>query len=75
MSRQLLYSLNGEKNGQFKRFLDSFVGVPRIAWYPSGGEDFRALLHLHPAYSQINRAKGEEPAPPDIFLYTDYFPW
>ena len=75
MTRQLLSNLNGNKTGQFKEFLDGFDGEPRIAWYPSAGTDFRALLYLHPSYSQLHPATGNEPAPPDIFLFTDYFPW
>jgi hypothetical protein len=47
MSRQLLEHLNGNKAGQLNNFLDNFEGEPRIAWYPSAGEDFRALLYLH----------------------------
>lgn len=75
MSRQLLSSLNGNKNGQLKKFIDNFEGEPRIAWYPSAGEDFRAMLYLHPNYSILNPATEQEPAAPDIFLFTDYFPW
>lgn len=75
MSRQLLSALNGDRTGELNKFLDTFEGEPRIAWYPSAGEDFRALMYLHPNFSKSNEAKGEEPSPPDIFLYTDYFPW
>jgi len=75
MTRQLLTELNGNNNGAFKKFLDSFDGNPRIAWYPSAGEDFRPLLFLHPGYSKINPSDQEEPASPDLFLFTDYFPW
>jgi hypothetical protein len=50
---------------------------PRIAWYPSAGDDFRPLLFLHPkAWPADHPARLEpdtiEPAPPDIFIYTDY---
>jgi hypothetical protein len=75
MSKQLLLSLNGSKNGELKTFLNNCKGEPRIAWYPSAGEDFRALLYLDPSYSQINPATQEEPESPDIFLFTDYYPW
>lgn len=75
MSRQLLSNLNGKKTGQLKKFLDDFKGEPRIAWYPSAGEDFRALLYLHPNFSQRHPATRQEPQPPDLFLFTDYFPW
>jgi len=75
MSRQLLNHLNGNNTGNLKKFLNGFKGEPRIAWYPSAGEDFKALLYLHPNYSQLNPADRQEPAPPDLFLFTDYYPW
>jgi hypothetical protein len=75
MSKELLYHLNGNRNGLFKKWLDHFEGEPRIAWYPSAGEDFRDLMYLHPNYSKLNPAKKEEPKHPDVFLHTDYFPW
>ena len=50
MNRELLLNLNGNKTGQLKKFLDVFEGEPRIAWYPSAGEDFRPLLYLHPKF-------------------------
>src|SRR5271157_4235922 len=74
MSKKLLYTLNGEKTGAFCKWLDSFKGEPRIAWYPSAGEDFRDLLYLNRKYSEINPPSSPEPPPPDIFLHTDYFP-
>jgi hypothetical protein len=48
---------------------------PNIAWYPSAGSDFRALLYMSPEYAKINPAKKREERFPDIFLYTDYYPW
>jgi len=75
MTRQLLTDLNGNKTGQLKKFLDDFKGEPRIAWYPSAGEDFRALLYLHPNFTHLHPAALQEPQPPDLFLFTDYFPW
>lgn len=75
MSRQLLNDLNGNRRGQLKRFLDGFKGEPRIAWYPSAGEDFRALLYLHSSYSIKKPPLTHEPQSPDIFLFTDYYPW
>jgi hypothetical protein len=74
MSKKLLYDLNGKNNGLFKYFLDNFKGEPRIAWYPSAGKDFRALLYLHPGFSKIKPASKEEPKSPDFFIFTDYFP-
>lgn len=76
MSKDLLYSLNGNKRGQFRRWLDGFEGDPRIAWYPSSGEDFNDLLYLNPKFWK-DRAPQSPPLPsvPDIFLHTDYFPF
>lgn len=75
MNRELLINLNGNKTGQLKKFLDNFEGEPRIAWYPSAGEDFRPLLYLHPKFSNLNRGIRQEPQTPDLFIFTDYFPW
>lgn len=72
MSKKLLYNLNGEKTGAFRKWLDNFKGEPRIAWYPSAMEDFRDLLYLNRKYSEINPPSNPEPPPPDIFLHTDY---
>ena len=67
MSRKLLLSLNGEKKGELQKFLNKNKKEPRIAWYPSAGQGFRALLYLDPSYSQINPASESEPKSPDIF--------
>jgi hypothetical protein len=76
MSKQLLYNLNGNKTGNFRRYLDNFNGEPRIAWYLSAGTDFRPLLYLSRQFKEISKPiTGDDPAPPDIFLFTDYFPW
>ncbi len=75
MSKKLLINLNGNNNGQLKKFLNTLGVEPRIAWYPSAGEDFRALLYLHTSYSKLHPSSQQEPLPPDLFLFTDYFPW
>jgi len=75
MSRQLLTDLNGNNTGQLEKFLADFHGEPRIAWYPSAGEDFRALLYLHPNFSNLHPASEHEPQAPDLFIFTDYYPW
>jgi hypothetical protein len=72
MSLQLLHRLNGNKKGAFHNWLKALNEEPRIAWYPSAGEDFRPLMFLHPSSTQL--IKGE-PQFPNIFLFTDYFPW
>jgi hypothetical protein len=75
MSKKLLTALNGGKKGLFAKWLNDFKGEPRIAWYPSAGEDLRDLLYLHPGYSARHPATRPEPVAPDIFLHTDYYPW
>ncbi len=75
MSKQLLLNLNGNKKGELKKFLDNLSEEPRIAWYPSAGEDFRPLLYLHPSFAKLSPPSQPEPEPPDLFLFTDYFPW
>ncbi len=75
MSIELLRFLNGNNNGIFKAFIDKSRDDPRIAWYPSAGEDFRPLLYLSPEYTaQYPKLKIAEPLP-DLFLFTDYYPW
>lgn len=75
MSRELLLALNGNRRGAFYTWLTSFNGEPRIAWYPSAGEDFRDILYLNPKYGELHPGLSEDVRPPDIFLHTDYFPW
>ena len=72
MSRQFLQSLNGNNRGHLYDFLEHSQGEPRIAWYPSAGSDFRALMYLDASYAAYAPAVGPEPSPPDIFLFTDY---
>ncbi len=71
MSKQLLLSLNEKNKGKFHTWLSAFKGEPLIAWYPSAGEGFRDLLHLHLKYSEQKPAKTTEPASPDLFLHSD----
>jgi hypothetical protein len=78
MSMALLQQLNGGARGRFYRYLERLGDrCPRIAWYPSSGEDLRDLLFLSAPYQQLSpsQAGGPEPAPPDLFVHTDYFPW
>lgn len=76
MSLQLLKTLNGNEKGQFKNFIDNLNDKqPRIAWYPSAGQDFRALIYLHSNYAAVHPPTQDEPVIPEIFLFTDYFPW
>lgn len=75
MSKELLTFLNGNNNGKFKKYLEKLSDNPCIAWYPSAGEDFRALLYLNPEFSRLNPATQVETLFPEIFIFTDYFPW
>lgn len=75
MSKNLLHNLSRNQYGTFRKYLDSLEGEPRIAWYPSAGEDMRDLLYLSRAYKLQNPASQKEPEPPTFFLHTDYFPW
>ena len=75
MSKELLYHLNGNKNGILKEYLDSIKEPLNIAWYPSAGEDFRPMLYLSHEYSEINPAPIPETIFPNFFIYSDYFPW
>lgn len=71
MSRPLMQTLNGNRTGLLKRWLDQNPDEPRIAWYPSAGQDFRDLLFLNPNYVALHPAKSADPAPPNLFLHTD----
>jgi len=75
MSIELLKNLNGSKKGLLYKWLKNFKGDPRIAWYPSSGTDFRDLMYLHSEFAKQKPASKPDPASPDIFLHTDYYPW
>lgn len=75
MSIKLLKFLNGEKNGLLSNYIETLKNEPRIAWYPSAGTDFRALMFLSEKYTKTDRATKKDPEQPDIFIFTDYFPW
>ena len=79
MSLALLERLNGSRCGPFAEFIANFKSEgkkPRIAWYPSSGQDFRSVLYLDRRFSQSHPSDlGEDPVPPDLFLHTDYYPW
>lgn len=75
MSLSFLKSLNGKKQGFFHQWLNSLESNPRIAWYPSAGTDFRPLLYLSRTFSKAHPPVCQEPELPEIFLFTDYFPY
>jgi hypothetical protein len=72
MSFELLRCLNGKKRGAFYNWLDRQSQEPRIAWYPSAGNDYRDLLYLSEQYSRKNPALIREPENPTLFIHTDY---
>ncbi len=75
MSRALLEFLNGGNQGLFRSLLDTLGADPNIVWYPSANDDFRPLLFLSPQYAKIYPSSEQKDVFPDIFLFTDYFPW
>lgn len=77
MSMQLLNFLNGNNKGAFHSYLQNFTpkNTPILCWYPSAGTDFRSLLYLNSAYSKLHPASQAESAFPDLFIFTDYFPY
>lgn len=75
MSIEFLHSLNGRNCGAFRQWLDRLDHEPRIAWYPSAGEDLRDLMYLHPGFGELSLAAQPEPPAPSLFLHSDYFPW
>ncbi len=74
MSKSLLNFLNANKSVELKKIIESKEKI-NIAWYPSAGRDFRSLMYLSPQYSKYNPALQKENIFPDIFIFTDYFPW
>jgi hypothetical protein len=73
MSTQFLRLLDSQRGVNYSAFLSSLENDARIAWYPSGGTDFRALFYLDNAFLMTSPTiEVEDPKEPDIFLYTDY---
>jgi len=72
MSKTFLRSLAGRKPNGLNHWLDTHRGSPRIAWYPSAGDDWRDLLFLSERYRHLSPARHPEPAEPNIYLHTDY---
>jgi hypothetical protein len=75
MTMAFLDAMFGRPTGPARQWLAGLSREPRIAWYPSAGEDFRDLLYLSEEYARCFPSGQAEPAPPDLFLHTDYFPW
>lgn len=72
MSKTFLRSLAGRNHNGLNHWLNAHRGRPRIAWYPSAGDDWRDLLFLSERYRHVNPPLLPEPAEPDIFIHTDY---
>jgi hypothetical protein len=75
MSLQFLKQLNGNNKGHFDALLNTMDESinPKIAWYPSCGDDFRNLIFLNEKYCAERMKKGNKWEQPDIFIYTDYY--
>ena len=72
MSKHFLRTLAGRNPNGLNQWLKAHRGSPRIAWYPSAGEDYRDIVFLSERYRHLNPALLPEPAEPAIFLHTDY---
>ncbi|MBP7653910.1 hypothetical protein KA977_10845 [Candidatus Dependentiae bacterium] len=73
MSKDLLNFFNGNNRGLLKYYLDcKLPDNLNIAWYPSAGKDFRALLYLTQKYAELNPASSNENFFPNFYLFTDY---
>jgi len=75
MSIELLRFLNGNCKGNFSKYLEELDREPNIAWYPSAGSDFLALMYLSQKYSEKGFLSYNLELFPEIFLFTDYYPW
>lgn len=75
MSLQFLKQLNGNNKGHFDALLNTMdeSNNPKIAWYPSCGDDFRNLIFLNEKYCSERMKKENKWEQPDIFIYTDYY--
>jgi len=69
----ILEEINGGQNGIFKRFIDSFNKSPRIAWYPSAGNDFHSMSFFSQTFLTSEPASIVEPSIPDLLIFSDYY--
>jgi hypothetical protein len=72
MSYEFLNQLAGSRSPLFRGWIDATPCEPRIAWYPSCGADFRDIVYLSSAFGRSSPPSEPEPAPPDLFIHTDY---
>jgi hypothetical protein len=52
-------------------FFGGFPGMPHVAWYPNGNDDFKSLIHLTPEYYRINNLKDQKIIYPDLFVISN----
>jgi hypothetical protein len=52
-------------------FFGGFPGMPHVAWYPNGNDDFKSLIHLTPEYCRINNLKDQKIIYPDLFVMSN----
>jgi hypothetical protein len=72
MSYEFLNLLAGSRSRLLREWIDATPCEPRIAWYPSCGNDFRDIVYLSSAFARSNPPSEPEPSPPDLFIHTDY---
>lgn len=74
MSIHLLNNLKTAKIDLFNTYVSSLNNYEnmKIAWYPSAGSDFRALLYLSKEYEQQNKIENKSIETPGLFIFTDY---
>lgn len=75
MSTEFLRHLNGNATGLLLNLIEKFEHEgrsPKIAWYPSAGNDYRGLLYLTEQYARQFPSEAAYPDQPDLFIMTDY---
>ncbi len=72
-AKRLLASFNSVNSKLYNEFVDNLYSEPKIAWYPSAGNDFNALKFFSYAFINEKTEFEVELVLPDIFIYTDYY--
>ncbi len=68
MLNELLAGVNGQSQKRLNALCKQIGNEPRIAWYPSAGNDYRDLMELC-TIRALQQNVSEEP---DVFFHTDY---
>lgn len=78
--RDCLRPARPDGDAHWADFLERLAALgrdPRLLWYPSSGNDYRDLLHLHPDRFRAE-TRPDQPVfetAPDVYVHTDYHPW